>query len=258
MLLIPEKYPTVPFEDATPLLDDPEQLVRTAEEQGYLYFKGLIPTELVDPVRALACEVAEGFGWVVADPKNPPFIYADPDAYFEGRGWDDPRFVELQVKVCYSDVFRKLVVHDNIMNVLATVYGEPAALALTNHCWLKLPGSPEHTTLPHQDIFYLPDCPRMWTVWYPLVDTPLDVGSLGVVPESHKREWPHIDNLTGIKVPRDVTFATGDTKPGDLVAFSAGTIHCAWSNVSPSYCRLSLDVRYEPAATSQSLLRPGS
>ena len=62
MLLLAEKYPTIPFEDATPLLDNPALLHEKAFELGYLYFKGLIPTELVDPVRAYACEVAGGFG----------------------------------------------------------------------------------------------------------------------------------------------------------------------------------------------------
>ena len=64
--------------------------------------------------------------------------------------------------------------------------------------------------------------------------------------------------MTGIKVPKDVTFATGDVLPGDLVAFDAGTIHCAWSNVSPKYVRLSLDCRYEPSGISNSILRAGA
>lgn len=254
MLLLAEYFPTVPFEDATPLLDDPRGLNEMAMEQGYLFFRGLMPLELVDPVRAFACELAAGYGWVDLDPDNPPFVYAKSDAQFYGHGWDDPRFTALQLKVTQNREFRRLVTDTRIMDVLGAVYGEPAELAIANHCWLKLPGDPERTTLPHQDSYFLPDSPRLWTVWYPLVDTPLEVGPLGVVPGSHKEVWPHIDRMTGIDVPRDVTWATGDVFPGDLVAFHASTIHCAWSNVSPTYVRLSLDVRYEPRDTQNSVI----
>ena len=97
----------------------------------------------------------------------------------------------------------------------------------------------------------------MWSVWYPLVDTPLEVGPLAVVPGSHKKKWPHVDRWTGINVPRNVTWATRDVRPGDMVAYDASTVHCAWSNVSPNSVRLALDVRYEPIGTPNSVLRAG-
>ncbi len=255
LLLRPDDYPTEPYQDSTSLLDDPAALAARGHEQGFLYFRGLIPLDLVDALRAHARDVAASYQWVRPDPANPPTLRADERAYFKGHGWDDPRFVEMQHRVCFSPPFTRLVRHERVMRVLNIVMGEPAALATANHVWLKLPGSPEHTTRPHQDTYYLPNCPKMWTVWFPLVDTPLDVGPLGVVPGSHRDTWPHIDNMTGIDVPRDVGWVTGDVWPGDLVAFSASTIHCAWSNISPTDVRLSLDVRYEPAGLEQAVLK---
>jgi ectoine hydroxylase-related dioxygenase (phytanoyl-CoA dioxygenase family) len=100
---------------------------------------------------------------------------------------------------------------------------------------------------------------RMWTVWIPLSATPMEVGPLAVIPGSHRSTTlPQKDALAGIDVPHDICWATQEVSPGDVVFFSAATIHCAWSNMSPTAVRLSLDVRYEPRSTRDSILRPRS
>jgi ectoine hydroxylase-related dioxygenase (phytanoyl-CoA dioxygenase family) len=98
----------------------------------------------------------------------------------------------------------------------------------------------------------------MWSVWFPLADTPLEVGPLGIVPGSHKKVWPHLDRWKGIGVSNEVTWATQPVYPGDIVAYGASTVHCAWSNVSENSVRLALDVRYEPVGTPNSVLRSSS
>ena len=258
MLLLPEDYPCEEFEDASHLLEGSESLREQAVQQGYVYFKGLVPDSAVRTVRAFVRERCAEFGWVKPNKKNPPTMLAQRGAKLTGRGWDDPTWVQFQLEVINHPEFRALALHENLTSALDTVCGEPMVLATAHHCWLKLPGSPEHTTRPHQDTFYLPDCPRMWTVWIPLIDTPLDVGPLGVIPRSHvEGDWHHIDAMTGIDVAKDVGWVTGFVNPGDIVMFGASTVHCAWSNVSPTETRLSLDVRYEPAdVKGASILRP--
>jgi hypothetical protein len=256
MLLLPEYYPIVPFEDATGLLDQPDLLRAQAEALGYLYFAGFIPSQRMAEVRALVSGLSAGYGWTELDPGNPPFQQVRPGAEFAGYGWDDPRFVRLQTQVCTHPAFRSLVQDESILRILEIVYGEAAAVATMNQCWIKLPGDPERTTLPHQDTYYLPSCPRMWSVWFPLVDTPLEVGPLAVIPGSHRKAWYHQGSLRGIDVPKDVVWATGPVRPGDVVAYGAATVHCAWSNVSQNNVRVALDVRYEPLAMANSILRP--
>ena len=110
------------------------------------------------------------------------------------------------------------------MAILEAILGEPAWLATTNFCWVKLPGSPEHTTLPHQDEWYLPHCKRMWTMWLPLVDTPLDVGPIGVVPGSHRRGVEdHFTAFSGLQIEPEVEWVSGELSSGDVVFFSART-----------------------------------
>jgi ectoine hydroxylase-related dioxygenase (phytanoyl-CoA dioxygenase family) len=244
--LRPEDFQIVPFEDASPLLADHAALRRRADELGYLYLKQLLPESLVEPVRRFVRQYCLGHGWVQPAEGNPTTLQATPGARLDGRGWDDARFVELQLQLAAHQGFQALGQYPAILQILEAICGQPMWMATTNYCWVKFPGSPEHTTRPHQDSFYLPGCPSLWTGWVPLVDTPLDVGPLGVVPgSSHRGDWPHIDALTGIDAPRETTWATGEVKAGDLVLFATRTVHCAWSNVSPTQVRLSLDVRYE-------------
>jgi ectoine hydroxylase-related dioxygenase (phytanoyl-CoA dioxygenase family) len=181
-----------------------------------------------------------------------------PGAKLEGRGWDDPRWLDFQYELSSHPDFLAMAEDRRIAGILEALFGEPAQLATVNFCWIKLPGSPEHTTLPHQDQWYLPSCPRMWTVWVPLVDTPLEVGPLGVVPGSHRGGvWPHVDRFTGIDVAPDVEWASSEVRAGDAVFFGARTVHCAWSNVSEARARVSMDIRYEPQSVgAASRLRP--
>jgi hypothetical protein len=258
MLLLPEHYPRMPFEDSTSLLNSPELLRKKAEESGYLHFAGLIPSAQIEPIRRFESALSAAYGWTEPNPDNHPFLQVKPGAAFAGYGWDDPNFIELQNQICTHPDFRSLVLDRRILQFLEIVYGEPAVAASMNQCWVKLPGDPERTTLPHQDTFYLPSCPRMWSVWFPLVETPLEVGPLGIVPGSHQQVWQHESHLRGIDVPANVAWATGPVRPGDVVAYGAATVHCAWSNVSRNMVRVALDVRYEPESTPNSILRPTS
>lgn len=256
MLLLPEHYPTHPFVDSTPLLGDARALHARAHDQGYLYLRSLFTDEEVAPVRALVRTLCVEHGWVLPDPANPPSARAAPDAYFQGRGWDDPRFADVQRRFSASPITRRFITEARLMDILRAIWGEPGDVSDANHVWVKLPGSPEHTTRPHQDTFYLPTCPRMWSVWYPIAHTPLDVGPLAVIPGSHRREYQHISAFEGIDIPRDTAWHTQGVRSGDVVLFHATTVHCAWSNVSEQGVRMSLDIRYEPASTSPSILRP--
>jgi ectoine hydroxylase-related dioxygenase (phytanoyl-CoA dioxygenase family) len=259
-LLRPEGRPVSPFEDATSLLGDPSGLRRQAHELGYLYFQGLLPDSVAMRVRRVVRDFGARCGWVESDASNPPEVLARHGAAMAGRGWDDPQWVQLQNELREQDDFQALGNHDSIAQVLRTLYGEPAALATANYCWIKLPGSPEHTTRPHQDGFYLPRCPRLYTVWVPLVTTPFEVGPLAVVAGSHRDGlWPHESAMVGIEVSRDVPWTSGPVRPGDVVFFPALTVHCAWSNISDRLVRVSLDLRYEPASVGEhSILRPGT
>ncbi len=256
--LLPGHYPTEPFFDASAVAGEPARLRSIADELGYLYLRHWIRVPRLEAVRAFVRSFALAHRWIEPAKGNPPVLRARRGAGLAGRGWDDPAWIELQRDLAGLPAFAALVRCREIVGVLEAVYDEPAAVATANHCWIKLPGSPEFTTRPHRDSFYLPGCKRMWTVWVPLSHTPMNVGPLGVIAGSHRTGlWPQHDAMAGIAVPRNVTWATAAVEPGDAVFFGPDTIHCAWSNVSAHQVRVSLDLRYEPASTTGSILRPG-
>jgi ectoine hydroxylase-related dioxygenase (phytanoyl-CoA dioxygenase family) len=253
MIFRPEDHHVVPLRDSTELLLESERLREQANQDGYLYLPGLVPRAPVDRVRALARGLCERFGWVVAEPDNPPSVHAVPGARLSGRGFDDPRFVELQQTINQTDEFCALGRQTEVLRILGIVYGEPARGCITNILWVKLPGSPEHTTLPHQDIHYVPQWTDLWTAWYPLVDTPFDLGPLGVVPGSNRLGcWEHESRERGIVTPPGLVWASSEVHPGDVLLFSSHTVHAAWSNISAQGVRFSADVRFLKASSELS------
>lgn len=256
--LRPEAFAIDDWRDLTPLLPDPAALRRSGREAGFIYLKDFFPQRLSDPVRAMVRAYCHEQGWLVPARGNPPRFVATPGAQLTGRGWDDPRFVELQSRLWASQEFQRLGNDPRLLGVLADLAGRPMWMATTNYAWLKFPGSPQQTTRPHQDSYYLPRAPTLQTVWVPLVDTPLTLGPLAVVQASHRgHAWPHVDNRTNILVAPSTRWTSGAVKAGDCVIFSARTVHCAWSNVSKANVRLSLDIRYEAApARRTTALRP--
>jgi hypothetical protein len=233
--LLPTGRAIVPFEPST----DPS-------EAGYVYIPGLLRPAALRRVRAVVRRYCEAAGWVLPEPGNPPWFRAAPDARI-GRAWTDPLWIGLQRVVLASPEFAALTAARPLMRALGRVFGEPAVRALCNFCWLRLPGEPAQTTGPHQDSFYLPRSPGLWTAWIPVVDIPMNLGPLAVVPGSQRVGIrPHRDAFTGVEVGDREPWATGPFAPGDVVLFGAHTIHCAWSNMTPDLVRAAFDVRYEP------------
>ena len=246
--LVPGDFPVAPYRDASPQRHDPVALRALAHDLGYLYLPSVIPEALVDAARAEIRAHGETCGWFEPGPGNEPTVRARPGACLSGRGFDDPDWVALQrhVNADSESAFATLGRAVAALGVVDTLYGaEPAALARANIAWVKLPGSPQHTTRPHQDIFYAPACPDLWTAWLPLVETDLDLGPLAVAPGSHRRGvMAHLDALTGIAMAAKTPWASGPVRPGDVVFFGALCVHAAWSNVTPDRARVSADFRF--------------
>ena len=83
------------------------------------------------------------------------------------------------------------------------------------------------TTGPHQDSFYLPNAPALWTAWVPLVAIPMELGPLALLPGSHREgPRPHRHAFSGIEVGDQEPWATGPVAPGDVLLFGPHTVHC--------------------------------
>lgn len=241
------------WRDASALLGDRERLRAWAREAGYLYFAGLIPEAVVATLRAEVRRRCAELGLVQASDTNPAWVEAREGVALEGMGYEDARWLRLQQFICPHPAFWAVGRHPSVLAILEQLYGEPAASARGDICRLLMPKSPHQTTRAHQDRSYLQEAAGLWTVWFPLVECPLEQGPLEVLPGSHHRGlWPHGDGYAGIAdADADVEgWATGAMQPGDALFFDGLTVHRAVANTSSSRVRVSVDFRYQPSSST--------
>ncbi|RAP27575.1 phytanoyl-CoA dioxygenase [Candidatus Marinamargulisbacteria bacterium SCGC AG-333-B06] len=106
-----------------------------------------------------------------------------------------------------------------------------------------------HYRMPiHQDYRSMLGSSNSIVIWLPLVDLNYDLGPVEFVPGSHKNgiyetethEWGRCINH---KFFHDDSFISYEMKPGDLVLFSAFTVHRSGNNISNDV-RWSMHFRY--------------
>jgi ectoine hydroxylase-related dioxygenase (phytanoyl-CoA dioxygenase family) len=93
----------------------------------------------------------------------------------------------------------------------------------------------------------------------PLVETPLDLGPLAVLPGSHRAGLAaHQGNgagRQGVALADDAQLAASPVSPGDAILFNCLTVHGALPNLTTDRVRLSVDFRYQAASESIHVVR---
>ena len=228
-----------------PLADaprDPAALRRLAQQDGYVYLAQLLPPERVDPLRMVVEAALEARRWVV-DGRTDPALRL-------GR-WDDERWVAFFAEVAATEAYRRLAAAPELLGVARQILQAEPRLHSGDVCRLVSPGALDLTTPPHQDVAYVPDAERVWTVWFPLVCCPLALGPLAVLPGSHLGGMRAHEAVSpgagGIAIPDGASWHSKDFEVGDAMFFSALTVHRAMPNLTPDRLRVSVDYRYRPA-----------
>jgi hypothetical protein len=227
----------------TPSPGDPAGRRAQAERDGYLYAPRLLGASTLAPLRALVEAALTRRGWLHGQASDP--------ALRLGR-WDDPRWIAFLGEVLPSEPYRALAVAPALLDVLRDALGGEPEPHAGDVCRLVSPAAPELTTPPHQDAAYLADAGAVWTAWLALGPCPRSLGPLAVWPGSHRLGLlPHAlvvagGGGVGTDVPDDVAWAASDLEAGDVVVFSALTVHCALDNATADRLRVSVDYRYRP------------
>ena len=234
------------LEDSMPLIGNPEQLRQRASRDGFLFFHGLLRTDVVLPLRGCVLDYASRTGWL--DPTCP---MSEARAVPGKRVGDhqDPEWVGLQVHVQNRPEMWALGDADAIHGALHAVDSRSSYLFLStaNICRVVSP-HPDLVTQPHQDGHYVHVIADFWTAWIPLEDCPREMGPLALLAGSH------LDGLRehsgegvvdgGATVPDDAVWSTIDFQCGDLVLFRPHTLHRSLPNRSGDRLRMSVDFRY--------------
>ncbi len=248
-----EPRPT--FVDSTPLLADPEALRARGDEDGYLFFKGLLPAEDVRRVRADLLGVVARHGWLRAG-GDPMEGLLDVEA-LSGVPEEQMRTDIGVSHAAYDDAQRlesvhRLPHHPHLLALYETLFGGPV-LAHPRHIIRMVTPHPALVPTPqHQDFPLIQGTPRTWTCWFPVGDCPRDRGALTVLSGSHRGGYlpiqasPGAGSIAAQTCPWEDDWVEGDFEIGDVLTFPSFTVHRALPSRQRDRIRLSLDVRYQP------------
>ncbi|HME70623.1 MAG TPA: phytanoyl-CoA dioxygenase family protein [Myxococcota bacterium] len=239
----------VPMRDSSQLLGDSAALHRRMEQDGYLYLPKLLDRELLLQLRKKILEVLAQHGWIAggewlldAVPVGPPLDEGHKD------------FADAYDAVQRIEEFHVLAHDPRLLAVMRQVVGPTAFPHPLKIARLVFPANYEMTTPPHQDYPNNQGTPRLTASWIPLSDCPKLLGPLAVLRGSHRFGVLPLEPHPGpgnrqARIPRDLLetlrWVTTDFAAGDVLLFTACTVHAALHNASEVHLRLSVDFRYQ-------------
>ena len=255
--LKPESQRPVELVDSTALLSDPQALRARADEDGYLFFRGLLPTEPVLELRRRILDVLAARGWL-KESADPLAAIADVERCAADSPTDSAFFGIGIGSAAYDDVqrlreFHELPHHPALINLYRTLFnGRDVLPHPRNIARVNVPGlTTVGTTPPHQDYVHVQGTTNTWTAWVPLGDCPRELGALSVLKGSHKEGVLPSKSRLGVVLEASVceshyAWAETDFRCGDVLTFDSRTVHRALPHQATDEIRLSCDYRFQP------------
>lgn len=227
------------------------------EEQGYLLLRGVLPSPTLASLR-------EVFERAVEQQAQEWFEAGDITDKAEGLPFET-RYARLreQVPTTFSNSWKRILVsravyrlwqQPELVSIMRSLIGDELYAHGTWNGRPRPPRQPIATIDWHQDAHYYPRFERsdqpLISAWMPLVPVDETAGCLQVLPHSHQRGL-----LRAVKIERNGLVGVTDEdiaglppfscvmEPGDVLLFSALTVHRALENHS-DYVRWSIDIRY--------------
>ncbi len=233
------------------LIDDPQALRHQIEEDGFGFFRGLIPAEPILSLRRTILEMFKRRGWILEGSELMDGI-VDPCikevTCYASNGVDKQAYQELY----RVEAFHRLAHHPAIVGLLTKLFGEPVFVHPRNIARLMAPHPDAPPTPAHQDFIYVQGSQSAYTCWFPVGDCPRDLGGLTLLAGSNKREILKVRDAGGAGHRTVIlddsigTWTEGNLKVGDALIFHSKTVHKSLLNKTANRIRLSVDYRYQP------------
>ena len=249
--LEPNTAPTV-FIDSTDLLYDTNALQKRAREDGYLFFRQLLPKEEVLKVRQDLLEIVARQGWLASGKEgriNVEAINRIPQTQMREVGVSQDAYNKVQKQ----ESMHRLPHHPQLLALYKTLFQRDVFVHPRHIVRLVTPHASMVPTPPHQDFPHIQGTPNTWTCWFPLGNCPRSLGGLTVLRHSHNNGYLPIQpsvgagNIAVELCPHEQDWVEGDFEAGDVLTFASFTIHKALPSQQTEILRLSMDVRYQPA-----------
>ncbi|GCE26837.1 hypothetical protein KDA_23210 [Dictyobacter alpinus] len=230
--------------------EDAETLKARMQEYGYLFFRQLIPAEVVLEVRRDVLNLIKAAGWL--DPAHDMMeavVLPGTETKSEGQR----EYMDVYRQVLRLPSFHNFPTHPALMAIATRLLEGEVLVHPRRIGRITFPGSVKYTTPAHQDFFYIRGSVETYSCWTPLGDCPMELGGLAVWPGSHRQGFiehsvQHPGAVGGKGVPVDESQAiwhSGNFGCGDALFFRSYTIHKALPNLTPDRLRLSTDNRYQ-------------
>lgn len=238
----------LPFPIANGLLANPEALQQSFSNDGFLFFKQIIPKQIILELRQEFTKILAEEG-VIAGGNETIDARAIAKSFREG----DEQYFKAHDRLIKLEAFHSLAHDSNLMALMRSVLGESAFPHPLSIVRLIFPKNTPATTPAHQDFPNNQGSKRLTAAWIPLGDCPLTLGPLKVLKGSHKFGVLPLQHHLGAgnrtaKIPeemRDLIWHASPFEAGDVLVFSALTVHASTDNQSTSLMRLSVDFRYQ-------------
>jgi len=231
--------------DSNGLLGDDDALDARWEEEGYLFFRGVLDEAAMTEARRKIMAVLAEQGLVEPDAEEPVWTGKKPEGKGPGERLSQLRIWEEFVATPAVDAFFEQVLGDR-----------PRWIPIVQYRW-TLPAEeelPDPVAGRHQDSFYNRDMAYR-ICWIPLIDIDEAIGGLALVPRMHKDGWLHdLSDAPDCPIPAETlppeSWHRTNYHPGDVVMFHAMTPHSGLPS-SSDRLRLSFDLRVIPASAPQ-------
>ena len=243
-----EELQLEPMYEANELLGDPAAIQARLDQDGYLFFRGVIDPDLLLGLRDQLTRILADEGWIEDGPRR-----MEARAITRPRREGQPKFFAAHDRIMKLECLHSLAHNSQLMDVMRQALGDsvfPHPLCITR---LIFPDTRELSTPPHQDFPNNQGTPKLTAAWIPLGDCSIEDGSLAVKEGSHKFGVLPLDFHLGAGNRQAVLseevkacrWVAADFKLGDILLFPSLTVHRALDNKNVDKMRLSVDFRYQ-------------
>ena len=220
--------------DSAHLVNDADALRRRLADDGYLFFRGLLPAGQVRAAgHAVLAQLRSG-GWI--DDRGIPSI--EPRAVNSMDALADPAFRAAMFGPAFNEIPYWPALRQGVRRILGPLaFSYPAKVLRA--VYPERPEARPRGRYIHYD-YGVSGVQDMLTSWIPLMEIPVQIGGLAVQPGGH-RGPPRRPRPLSTTEPG---WATTSYEPGDVIIFHCLTPHAALPNRG-STLRISGDFRWQ-------------
>ena len=226
------------LQDSNAFLGDRAVLNQILQDQGYLFFRGVLDWDALCEMRKHFNEVLEQWDLVKPNEAEPVWNGGSLDSI--GDGLNKSRIPQLREK----QVWETFVKHPKINAFFESILGSPLEWITASDFYRLVPPTQNIPEDPyqgrHQDGLGLQGLDFV-ICWIPLNTIDADVGGLAMATGSYSGALYH-DRWFDPELVKADGWARADYHPGDLLMFLPTMMHSGLPNRSDRF-RLSLDIR---------------